>query len=112
VQENQRKLLREYQSVRDGFHATDEEMAEAGTHLKEWSGRIEREDELAAAMGLAALIRLEQGDMPRLRMVLQNTVSVYYLRHKQDGDTNVLRHIETFAATNAPLSNAIYGKPQ
>jgi hypothetical protein len=110
VAKNQRKLLREYQTVRDGVQLTDEEMSEAGQHVKEWHEGIEQENELAAAMGLAALIRLEQGDMPRAKKVLLNAVSVYYMCHSRDGDTNVLRHIEIFAATNTPLSNAIYGK--
>jgi len=38
------------------------------------------------------------------------TISIYYRSHRDDGDSNVLRHITSFAATNAALSNALYRK--
>ena len=107
---NQRKLLSEYQFVRDNFHMTDKEMADFGEHRAEYFAAMKRQDEMAAVIALAALVKLEQGDMEKTKSRLQTAISIYYRGHRQDGDSNVLRHITTFAATNAALSNAIYRK--
>jgi len=85
-------------------------MAEWGGRLPEFFEASKREDEWAAAMALGALVKLEQGDEETAKSRLQKTISIYYRGHRLDGDTNVLRHITTFAATNAGLSNAIYRK--
>ncbi len=107
---NQRELLAQYQYVRDNFHMTEAEMADFGVHQQEYFAAMRRQDEMAAAMALGALVKLERGDIDRTRHVLEQTISIYYRGHRRDGDSNVLRHIETFAATNASLSNAIYRK--
>ena len=107
---NQRKLLSEYQFVRDNFHMTDEEMADFGEHRAEYFAAMKRQDEMAAAMALGALVKLDQGDVEKAKSRLEMTISIYYRGHRLDGDSNVLRHITTFAATNAALSNAIYRK--
>ena len=107
---NQRELLQQYQYVRDNFHMSDAEMADFGAHEQEYFAAMKRQDETAASMALGALVRLERGDIERTRHVLEQTISIYYRGHRQDGDSNVLRHIETFAATNASLSNAISRK--
>ncbi len=104
---NQRDLLRQYQYVRDNFHMTDADMVDFGAHQQEYFAAMKRQDEMAAAMALGALVRLERGDIDRTRRVLEQTISIYYRGHRQDGDSNVLRHIETFASTNSSLSNAI-----
>jgi hypothetical protein len=104
----QRKLLKEYQTVRDAFRLTDEDMAKWGGRIPEFFDSVRRQDETAAAMGLAALVRLEKGDTESARNVLQKTISIYYRSHRDDGNTNLLKHITNFAATNASLSNAIY----
>jgi hypothetical protein len=107
---NQRELLRQYQYVRDNFHMTDAEMADFGAHQQEYFAAMKRQDEIAAAMALGALVKLEQGDMEKAKSRLQTTISIYFRGHRDDGDSNVIRHITTFAATNAALSNAIYRK--
>lgn len=107
---NQRKLLKEYQVVRGAFGLTDKQMAEIGEQLPQIRQQMAREDEMAAAMALGALVKLEQGDIEKAKSRLQTTISIYYRRHHHDGNTNVLRHIMTFAATNAALSNTIYRK--
>jgi hypothetical protein len=110
VAQNQRKLLKEYQTVRDAFHATDEEMADFGGRLPEFWDMAKRQDEMAAVIALAALVKLEQGDIEKAKWRLQTEISTYYRGHRHDGDSNVLLHITRFAATNAALSNAIYRK--
>ncbi|MFO1477145.1 MAG: hypothetical protein U1F98_10895 [Verrucomicrobiota bacterium] len=105
---NQRKLLREYQITRDNFQMTDAEMADFAEHRQEYFEAMKRQDEMAAAMALGALVPLERGDVEKAKSRLQTTISIYFRGHRQDGDSNVLRHITAFAATNAALSNAIY----
>jgi hypothetical protein len=108
--ENQRKLVKEYETIKDAFQLTDKQMGTWGGRLPEFFGAVERQDEIAASMGLAALEKLEHEDVERAKSVLQKTISMYYRSHQSDGNTNVLRRITTFAGTNAALSNAIYGR--
>jgi len=100
--------------VRDGFHVTDAEMAEGSAnymkHHAEYFEAMKRQDEFAATMALAALVKLDRGDIEKAKSRLEKTISIYYRGHRDDGDSNVLRHIVTFAATNSALSNAIYRK--
>jgi predicted negative regulator of RcsB-dependent stress response len=106
--QNQRKILNEYQTVRDALGLTDKQMAEIGEQLPRMRKEMAREDEFAAAMALGALVPLEQGEIEKAKTRLQKTISIYYRGHKHDGNTNVLRRITNFATTNAGLSNAIY----
>jgi hypothetical protein len=55
---NQRELLRQYQCVRDNFHMTDAEMADFGEHQQEYFAAMKRQDEMAAVIALAALVKL------------------------------------------------------
>lgn len=107
---NQRKLVNEYQALRDTFGMTDEQLAEIGKQLPTLRRQMAREDEMAAAMALGALAKLERGDVEKTRSILERTVSIYFRGHQHDGNSNVLRNIEKFAATSASLSNAIYRK--
>jgi hypothetical protein len=107
---NQRELIRQYQYVRDNFHMTDAQMVDFGAHQQEYFAAIKREDEMAALIALAALAKLDQGDLDMAKGRLQTAISIYYRGHSFDGDSNLLRHITDYAATNAPLSNAIYRK--
>jgi recombinational DNA repair ATPase RecF len=107
---NQRKLLAEYQAVRDAFGLTDKQMAEMGEQLPQMREQMMRQDEFAAAIALAAFTKLEQGDIERAKWRLVTTISIYYRGHKHDGDSNLLARIERYAATNAAISNAIYRK--
>lgn len=110
VARNQRELLHQYQVVRDNFHMTDAEMADFGAHQQEYFAAMKRQDEIAAVIALAALVKIDQGDIEKAKWRLQTEISTYYRGHNYDGDSNVLRHITTYAATNAALSNAIYRK--
>ena len=105
---NQRKLLKEYQTVRNAFQLTDKEMATWGGRIPEFFDSVKRQDEMAALMGLSALARLEKGEPESAKNVLEKAISIYYRGHHGDGNSNLLRHITSFAATNASLSNAIY----
>jgi hypothetical protein len=107
---NQRKLLSEYQFVKDNFHMTDAEMADFGEHHAEYFEAMKRQDEMSAVIALAALVKLNQGDMEKAKWRLETAIAIYYRGHNQDGNSNVLRHITTYASTNVALSNAIYGK--
>lgn len=108
--QNQSKLLNEYQSLRDKLGMTDEQLAEIGKQLPHLRRQMAREDEMAAAMALGALVKLERGDIEKARSVLERTVSIYYRGHQHDGNSNVLRNIEKLAASSASLSNAIHRK--
>jgi len=110
VAANQRKLLEQYRTVRDKFQMTDQEMADYGKHYQDYYEATKREDELAAHIALGVLIRLERGDTEKAKHMLEATIGKYYLRYGHTGHTNVIASIETYAATNASLSNAIYGK--
>ncbi|MCW5556046.1 MAG: hypothetical protein KIS67_28295 [Verrucomicrobiae bacterium] len=107
---NQRKLLEQYQTVRDKFQMTDEEMADYGKHYQDYSEATKREDELAAHIALGVLIRLERGDTEKAKRILEATIGTYYRRYGHTGHTNVIASIERHVATNASLSNAIYGE--
>lgn len=109
VVRNQRELLKEYQYTRDNFHMTDAEMADFANHKAEYFEEMKRQDEMAAVI---ALMALEVGDTERAKKVLVTTVSSYYRVYSKNGNTNLIRHIVSYAATNSALSNAIYGKLQ
>ena len=110
VAKNQRELLRQYQIVRDNFHMSDADMADFGAHQQEYFAQMKRQDEMAAVIAFAALVKLDEGDLEKAKWRLQTEISIYYRSHNRDGNSNVLRHITTYAATNAALSNAIYRK--
>jgi len=104
----QRELLKQYQYVRDNFQMTDAEMADFAKHRHEYWDAMKRQDEMAATIALSALERLNNGDTDKAKHNLETTISIYYRGHRNDGDSNVLNHIDTFAATNASLSYAIH----
>lgn len=89
---------------------TDAEMADFGEHRQEYLEAMKRQDEMAAVIALAALVKLDEGDLEKAKWRLRTMVSIYYRGHKLDGDSNVLRHITAYAATNSMLSNAIHGE--
>jgi hypothetical protein len=107
---DQRKLLEEYRTVRDGFRLSDKEMAEIGAQLPNIRKQMERSDEFAAALALGVFKELEAGKVESAKKHLGQTVSIYYRGHRYDGDTNLLAKIERYAVTNAAISNAIYRK--
>lgn len=84
------------------------QMTDYAQHWHEYLDATKREDEMAATMALGALIRMDAGDTNRTKHLLETTISTYYRGHRTDGNSNVLNHIETFAATNASLSNSIH----
>jgi hypothetical protein len=66
------------------------------------------QDEFAAAVALAAFSRIQRGQSDQAKHELATTVSIYYRAHRLDGNTNLIASIESYAATNAAMSNAIY----
>jgi hypothetical protein len=104
---NQRKLLKEYETVRDGFRLTDTQMVEVAAYLPllpELREDVKRSDEFAAAVDLNAVGRLEHGNTEGAKELLLTTVAKYYQRHRHDGDTNLLAKMERVAATNATIA--------
>ena len=51
VANDQRKLLQEYQTVREHFHMTDAEWADFAEHREEYLAASKRTDELAMGRG-------------------------------------------------------------
>ena len=100
---SQRELLEQYQYVRDNFHLTDQEMAEAGPKIPQYFEDMKRQDETAAKFGLGGFRLLERGETDRAKQYLLKAVGSYYrLYHNKGGDTNFLFKIEE-AARQYPL---------
>ena len=95
---NQRELLRQYQYVRDNFHMTDEQMAEAGPKISQYFEDMRRQDEMAAVVALGAFKYLERGDTDETKKRLLRAVGSYYrVYHGKEGDTNIMAQIEKAA---------------
>ncbi len=98
VAKNQRDLLAQYQYVRDNFHMTDAEMAEAGPKIPQYFEDMKRQDEMAAVFALAAFRILEHGDVEHAKTHLLKAVGSYYrVYHGKGGDTNFIARIEEAA---------------
>ncbi len=108
----QHKEIREYESVKRVLHLGDQDVVDYAAHQKEWYEGLKREDELSASISLAALVKIEEGDLEQAKERLRTEISTYYRAHKHDGNSNLLYYITRTAATNAGLSNAIYRKIQ
>ena len=109
---NQRELLAQYHYVRDNFHMTDTEMAEAGPKIPQYFEDMKRQDEQAARYSLGAYKILEQGDVERAKSRLLLAVGGYYrVYHNKGGDTNLLAQIEKdaqkYPAVAAEISRKI-----
>lgn len=104
---NQHKLLKEVHSVRGAFQATDDK-TDFGMKPPEFQDRLRREDDYAADIALAALVKLETGDTDAAKRRLIGAIKLYYLRwHNHGGDSNVLSWIEKYAAQYPDLGAAI-----
>lgn len=82
---NYRRLLKEYQEVRDNFHMTDAEMAEAGKELPQYFENEKRQDRMAAFIALVAYRILEEGDIEKAKSRLVDTVGLYYHLYQDEG---------------------------
>ena len=92
VAKNQLNLQR---ALQDNFHTT------------------EHQDEFAAVAACGVFARLEGDDVEKVekaKHTLATIISIYYRAHRLDGNSNFIARIESYAATNAVISNAIYGK--
>lgn len=110
VAHNQRKILNEYQTVRDSLKLSDGEMAELGRKLPEFRESAKRQDEFAAAIALSVFQQMEAGRVDEAKSNLVKTVASYFRGHRHDGNTNLLARINRIAATNLAFSNAINRK--
>ncbi|MGD9634874.1 MAG: hypothetical protein AB7G28_19870 [Pirellulales bacterium] len=91
VAKHQRELLAEYQQVKEQMGLTDVEMAEAGRNFPQYFRDMKRQDEIAAAVALSALMKLEAGETDAAKASLLQAVGSYYrLYHDNDGDRVLL----------------------
>lgn len=98
VEKNQRELIKKYNKVRDDFHMTDEEMADAGAKMPQFFEDMKRQDEEAARYALGTFQILEKGDTKRAKERLLMAIGSYYrVYHEKGGDTNFLAQIEEAA---------------
>jgi hypothetical protein len=104
----QRKLLREYQEVRDNFHMTDEEMVEVGRGIPQYFKDMKRQDEMTAFVALGVLKLLEADEIKGAKEVLARHIGgYYYVYHAKGGDAKLLSSIEEAAQQYPVLSAAI-----
>ncbi len=95
---NQRALLEQYRYVRDKFHMTDDEMAQAGKQIPQYFEDMNRQDEWAAIYGLATFVFLERGNLEGAKKESLKPVGIYYrLYHNKIQDTNFISKIEQAA---------------
>jgi|ERR1051326_8525597 hypothetical protein len=105
---HQHTLLKKVYSVRGAFQDTDEHLADFGVKPPEFQDTLKREDDYAANMFLAALVKLEAGDTDTAKSRLIGAINLYYIRwHNNGGDSNVLSGIEKYAAQYPDLAAAI-----
>jgi hypothetical protein len=108
VAQQHRKLLKEYQCVKENFHLTDEEMADIGPKLPQYLEDMKRQDEMTAHVGLAVLKLLESDDIKGAKEVLARHIGgYYYVYHAKGGDAKLLSMIEEAAQQYPVLSAAI-----
>jgi hypothetical protein len=95
---NYRELLSQYQYVRDNFHMTDADMAEAGPKIPQYFEDMKRQDETAAMVALGAFSTLEHGNVEGAKARLLRAVGGYYrVYHGKVRDTNFIATIERAA---------------
>jgi hypothetical protein len=104
VVRQQRKLLKEYQEIRDDFHMTDEEMADVGRKLPQYIEDMKRQDEMAAVVALGAFKLLEKDDVKGAKESLARHVGLYYRLHHAKGDATLLSAIEEAAQQYPAIS--------
>ena len=121
VAKNQREILKDFQYFKDHtreFDAEckkrlvelDEQCADFEKRQAEYSKKAEPWMASSASIALAALKHLETNDVEDAKVRLAAMIATYHRVHSGDGDTNLLKSIERFAATNMVLSNAVYRK--
>lgn len=110
---NQRKLLNEYQSLRDEVNLTDPSLDEILQELpKDFVGQIyqaqKKEDQMLASIGLAALKSLESGDVDAAKKLMARHVGGYYrLYRKNGGDADLLVKIEKESKHSTAISEEL-----
>jgi hypothetical protein len=108
ISAEKRQLLEDYQHTKATFGMSESDMLQLQRSLPELRGNLEKTDGFAGAIALSVLEKLELGKLEQAKTNLRQTVSIYYRSHQADGNTNLLLHIDQYAATNAALSNAIH----
>jgi len=103
---NQRALLEKYQPLKEELETN---MAYLNKQREEYSKLAKPWEASTASIALVGLKDLDTTNMEDARFRLTTLIAMYYRAHLHDGDTNLLGHIVSCAATNSALSNAIYG---
>jgi hypothetical protein len=105
---HQHKLLKKVYSVRAAFQDPDEHVSDFGMNPQEFQDTLKQEDDYAADMFLAALVKLEAGDTNTAKSRLIGAINLYYITwHDNGGDSNVLAWIEKYAAQYPDLAAGI-----
>ena len=104
----QHELFKKVCSVRGAFQHPGEHVADFGMKPSELQDTLKREDDYAADMFLAALVKLDAGDTNTAKSRLIGAINLYYIRwHNDGGDSNVLGWIQKYAAQYPDLAAAI-----
>lgn len=105
---HQHKLHKNVYSMRGAFRDPDEHVPDFEMKPREFQDTLKREDDYAANVFLASLVKLEAGDTNTAKSRLIGAINLYYIRwHNHGGDSNVLRWIENYAAQYPDLAAAI-----
>jgi hypothetical protein len=116
VAQNQRRILKEYQIVRDLFQYDDAETTKAAETFpkpKEVLASFAREDELVAAVALRTVKLLDKGDSEAAKQSLLQMLGSYYRIHRtNDLYTNLVAHIEKAALESPSIAVEISKKSE
>ncbi len=103
VSEYQRDALQRLPALESQLTDLNRERAEESKAAKPYEAS-------GASIALASLKSLDANDVAGAKSRLAATVAIYYRSHLSDGDTDLLKSIESFAASDSVLSNSIYSK--
>ncbi len=107
-----RPVAKQYRIIRDAWHITDYEMAEAGAkiqdNLPQFIEGMKRTDDIATALSLGTIKFLNRGDVRGAKKLLLTPVGAYYRRyHGKGGDPDILARIEEGARQDPDIAAKI-----
>jgi hypothetical protein len=95
-------------TVRAAFQPSEQRTPRFEAKPSEFQEILKREDDYAADIILAALVKLEAGDIDTAKRRLIGAIKLYHLTwHDNGGDSNVLGWIEKYAAQYPDLAAPI-----
>lgn len=109
VTQKQRELLEQGEYFREHTREFDADVAVFEKMRAEYAKQAEPWMASSASIALGALKDLKTNDLDGAKYRLAAIVAAYYRGHSRDGDTNLIKSIVTFAASDTAFSNAFYG---